>query len=123
MDDHMLSLASTLLRYEVSCLPLNYLGLPLRNNKLSTLDWHSIIHRIQNRLALWQKFLLNFAGGVVLLKFALASILVYFMSWFAMPCSIRRKTKSLMRLFLWSGKTRVDSCLGRIFANLGKWMV
>ena len=75
----------------IGTLPIWYLGLPLIDRCLRTLDWQPILEKVEARLGGWQARLLSRSGRLVLLKAFLSAIPIYFMSVFRMPVGVRRR--------------------------------
>jgi len=56
-----------------------YLGLPF---------WKPVIDRILSRLSVWKSKFLSLGGLLILLKFVLSSLPVYFLTFFKAPAGI-----------------------------------
>ncbi|GAU16594.1 hypothetical protein TSUD_233460 [Trifolium subterraneum] len=66
-------------------LPFMYLGLPIGGDARKLQFWYPLVDRIRKRLSGWKCKNLSFGGRLILLKFVLSSIPVYFLSFFKAP--------------------------------------
>ncbi|GAU28790.1 hypothetical protein TSUD_357760 [Trifolium subterraneum] len=66
-------------------LPFLYLGLPIGGDPSKLCFWHPLVDRIRKRLSGWKCKNLSFGGRLILLKYVLSSIPVYFLSFFKAP--------------------------------------
>jgi len=82
-------------------LPLVYLGLPLGTNPRQKSTWKPILDKIKVRLAGWKKRLMSYAGRVTMIKSALSSLPVYYLSLFKMPECVAKIVDRLQASFLW----------------------
>lgn len=73
------------LECQVGDLPTQYLGLPLGAHYKCKETWDPVIDRIRRKLAGWKAHYLSKGGKLTLIKAALASILVYYMSLSVIP--------------------------------------
>lgn len=73
------------LNCEVASLPISYLGLPLGAKSFSMAIWNPVIKRMSRKISGWKGQYLSKGGKVVLLKSALASVPIYFLSLFQAP--------------------------------------
>ena len=62
-----------------------YLGLPIGGDSRKLSFWKPVVDRIMNRLSSWKNKFLSFGGRLVLLKYVLSSLPVYFLSFFKAP--------------------------------------
>ena len=65
--------------------------------------WDSIIKKCERKLTKWKQKHLSFWGRVTLIKSALNSIPIYFLSFFRIPKKAVDKLVKLQRCFLWGG--------------------
>ena len=82
-------------------LPDVYLGAPLGASFKNKDAWGPLIANLRERLAAWKKRYITKAGRLVLVKSTLASIPIYLLSLFVIPCSIREEIEQIARNFLW----------------------
>jgi hypothetical protein len=100
--DSMTSLANILCCH-VGALPMLYLGMPLGTPYKSSSVWHSVLEKIERRLASWQTLYLSKGGCLTLLKSTLSSLPTYFLSLFTISVSVAQSIEKLQRNFLWDG--------------------
>ncbi|XP_057739774.1 uncharacterized protein LOC130956823 [Arachis stenosperma] len=91
-----------LLGCKVANLPMRYLGISLRANPRQVSTWKPIIDKVEEKLSLWKAKVLNKAGKLVLIKFMLNSLPVYYLSLYKMLKAVVEMLISLQRKFLWS---------------------
>ena len=80
-------------------LPMKYLGIPLGANLKRVETWKLIINRIEKRLSAWKIKILFKVERLVLIKFVLSSLPMYFLGLFKMPIEVAKKIISLQRKF------------------------
>ncbi|XP_050229252.1 uncharacterized protein LOC126678399 [Mercurialis annua] len=93
--------ADGLIWCKVDSLPIKYLGVSLANRKLSSRVWDHVVECVKSRLALCKGSLLSPAGRMVLIKYVLFSILVYYMSLLSMPTNISLQLEMYMKRFFY----------------------
>ncbi|KAK3189252.1 hypothetical protein Dsin_028813 [Dipteronia sinensis] len=69
---------AVMFRCQESKRPLNYLGLPLEDNPCKKKFWDPVVLKIEHRLAPWKRRFLSKGGRLVLIKFILNSIPIYY---------------------------------------------
>jgi len=69
-------------------IPFLYLGLSIGGDPRKLQFWYMLVKRIHRRLSRWKCKILSLGGRLVLLKFVLLSIPVYFLSLFKDPSGI-----------------------------------
>jgi hypothetical protein len=113
---------------KLSQFPLNYLGVPLSDKKLSCSEWNGVIEKVQRKLPNWKGALLSIGGRLVLINSVLSSTPLYMLSLYKMPVKIKIKLDSIRCHFLWqstSTKKRfalikwTKICMPRQFGGLG----
>ena len=72
-----------------------YLGLPIGGDSRKLSFWKPVVDRIMNRLSSWKNKFLSFGGRLVLLKYVLSSLPVYFLSFFKAPAGIMSSIESI----------------------------
>jgi len=89
----------------VGALPFVYLGLPIGGHPRKLDFWKPILTCIHSRLLNWKSKFLSFGGRLVLLKYVLSSLPVYFLSFFKAPTGIISSIESLFKIFFggWRG--------------------
>ncbi|XP_016178055.1 uncharacterized protein LOC107620404 [Arachis ipaensis] len=83
-------------------LPMRYLGISLRVNPRRVSTWKTVIDKVEEKLSLWKAKVLNKVGKLVVIKFMLNSLPVYYLSLYKMPKAVAETLISLQRKFLWS---------------------
>ncbi|GKB89145.1 reverse transcriptase domain, reverse transcriptase zinc-binding domain protein, partial [Tanacetum coccineum] len=63
-------------------LPFIYLGLPVGKKMHLSDGWGEVINRLRNRLSVWKARSLSIGGRLILIKYVLDSIPIYFLSLF-----------------------------------------
>ncbi|XP_016172426.1 uncharacterized protein LOC107614807 [Arachis ipaensis] len=106
-----------LLGCKEASLPVRYLGISLGANPRLVKTWKPVIDKVEERLSLWKAKSLNKAGKLVLIKYVLNSLPVYYLSLYKLPKTVAKKLISLQRRFLWSTED------GRHGVSLVKWEV
>lgn len=101
VSDTWLKEASLLLNCRVGTFPFVYLGLPIGGDSRRLDFWKPIVNNIISRLSNWKRKFLSFGGRLILLKFVLSSLPVYFISFFKAPASIISSIESLLKIFFW----------------------
>ena len=81
--------------------------------------WKPIVDSIISRLSSWKCKFLLFGGRLILLKFVLSSLSVYFLSFFKAPAGIISSIESLFNFFFW-GAVRI---LGKFHGWIGTLFV
>lgn len=69
-----------LLHCKIGSLPFKYLGFPIMVNYKRLAAWEPMVENMKKRLVSWDSKHILFGGRVVLLKFVLVSLLIYFLS-------------------------------------------
>ena len=89
----------------VNVLPSTYLGLLLGARVNSVKIWEPVVKKFESRLAGWKSNLLSMGGRVTMIKSVLACLLIYFMSLFQIPRTIKDKLDKIQKKFLWGGSS------------------
>jgi hypothetical protein len=79
------------------------LGLSIGGDSRKLSFWKPVLDRIVAHLSSWNNKFLSFGGRLVLLKFVLSSLPVYFLSFFKAPTGIISSIESLFKIFFWGG--------------------
>ncbi|XP_058727023.1 uncharacterized protein LOC131598440 [Vicia villosa] len=77
--------AANILHCKVGAVPFTYLGLPIGANPNRKDTWKQVINTVRSRLSRWKNKNLSIGGRVVLLKFVLSAVPVYYLSFFKAP--------------------------------------
>jgi len=90
--------AASVLNCRTGTIPFLYLGLPIGGDSRKLSFWKPVVERIISRLSSWNNRFLSFSGRLVLLKYVLSSLPVYFLSFFKAPTGIISSIESLFFL-------------------------
>ncbi|XP_039020866.1 uncharacterized protein LOC120152811 [Hibiscus syriacus] len=74
--------------FQLGCLPVRYLGIPLITRKLSEKDCGPLIDSIKARLTIWSGKFLSYAGRLELVRAVLFSIANYWRRQLLLPQSV-----------------------------------
>lgn len=82
MNEEELSPFLDILRCQVGAFPIKYLGLHLHSDNLRREDLQPLVDNMLSRIAGWRGRLISFLGEITLIKYFLASIPIYMLSFF-----------------------------------------
>jgi len=99
IHDSWLAEATSVLHCKLGRVPFLYLGLPIGGDPRKLKFWQPLIDRIKSRLSGWKSKNLSLGGRLVLLKFVLSSLPVYFLSFFKAPAGIISSIESIFNCF------------------------
>ena len=102
ISEAWLAEAALVMNCRMGSIPFVYLGLPIGGDSRKMSVWKPVIDRIVARLPLWNNKFLSFGGRLILLKYVLSSLPVYFLSFFKTPAGIISSIKSIFQQF-WGG--------------------
>jgi len=97
IHDSWLSKAALVMSCRKGSIPFVYLGLPIGGDSRKIAFWKPVVDRIVSRLSSWNHKFLSFGGRLVLLKFVLSSLPVYFLSFFKVPVGIISSIESILK--------------------------
>lgn len=103
VEESWLKMAAKTLQCRIGHLPFLYLGLPIGGCTTRLSSWESVLERMRNKLASWKGKCLSIGGRITLIKAALSSLPLYYMSLFPIPKGIVEKIVKLQRQFFWCG--------------------
>jgi len=103
IHDSWLAEAASVLNCKLGKDPFHYLGLPICGDPRKLKFWQPLIDRIKSRLSGWNSKNLYLGGRLVLLKYVLSSLPVYFPSFFKAPAGIISSIESIFNCFFWGG--------------------
>ncbi|GAU10944.1 hypothetical protein TSUD_112380 [Trifolium subterraneum] len=95
--------AASVMHCKHGCLPFLYLGLPIGGDSRRLQFWKPLLDKIHKRLTGWKCKNLSFGGRLVLLKYVLSSVPIYFLSFFKAPSGIISTLESIFCHFFWGG--------------------
>lgn len=88
---------------EIGSLPFKYLSMPITSSKLKVNYCKPLIDKILGRITFQRSKLLSYASRLILIKFILFCIQVYWSSIFILPSYIYKEIDSYIKVFLQSG--------------------
>jgi len=98
-----LSEAASVMNCRTRTIPFVYLGLPIGEDARKLSFWKPVTDRIVAWLSSWDNKFLSFGGRLILLKYVMSSLLVYFHSFFKAPLGIISSIKSIFKRFFLGG--------------------
>jgi len=116
VSDSWLSEAAVVMNCRTRAIPFVYLGLPIGGDARRLDYWKPVLNRITTRLSNWNCKFLSFGGRLILLKYVMSSLPVYFLSFFKAPTSIISSIESLFKNFFLGGEVRI---LGKLLGSIG----
>ncbi|KAJ4817271.1 RNA-directed DNA polymerase (reverse transcriptase)-related family protein [Rhynchospora pubera] len=129
LSPSQINMVSSILGFQRSDLPVNYLGLPLTLHRPDRASFQPILDKINQRLSGWKTRLLSRAARLALASSVLSALPSYFMSVFKLPVWLINAIDKARRRFVWGtnsqGTTRIPLlswdkvCLPRSAGGLG----
>ncbi|CAM8955612.1 unnamed protein product [Rhodiola kirilowii] len=104
------SWVKSLVKTNISALPVRYLGFPLTNKNISAHDCSAIVQRMTGRLNCWSNRLLSRAGRRLLIISVLQAIVFYWARICLLPKKVLKAINSICANFLWNGKSSGRGC-------------
>ena len=101
--DSWLYEAASALHCRVGYLPFVYLGLPIGGDARKLEFWKLVVDRIVTRLSSWKSKFLSLGGCLILLKYVMSSLPVYFLSFLKAPAGIISSIESIFKFFFFFG--------------------
>ncbi len=86
---------------KTSCLPMNYLGLPLGAKFKTKSIWNGVLEKMEKRLAGWKRLYLSKGGRLTLIRSTLSNIPTYFLSLFPISAALAHRMEKMQWDFLW----------------------
>jgi hypothetical protein len=96
VNETWLAEASMVMNCRRGSIPFVYLGLPIGGDAKKLSFWKPVVDRIVARLSSWNNRFLSFGGRLILLKYVLSSLPVYFLSFFKAPAGIISSIESIL---------------------------
>ncbi|PNX71762.1 cysteine-rich receptor-like protein kinase, partial [Trifolium pratense] len=103
VDTRFLDAGSSFLSCRSDVTPFKFLGIPVGANPRRRETWKPVVEAMTKRLSFWNSRHLSFGGRVTLINSVLASIPLYFFSFFKAPKCILKQLVRIQRNFLWGG--------------------
>ncbi|GAU27776.1 hypothetical protein TSUD_215870 [Trifolium subterraneum] len=103
VDANFLEAGSSFLSCRSDVIPFKFLGIPVGANPRRRETWKPVVEAMTNRLSTWSSRQLSFGGRITLINTVLASMPLYFFSFFKAPVCILKLLVRIQRNFLWGG--------------------
>jgi hypothetical protein len=91
----------------LSCLsevvPFKFLGIHVGANPRRQATWKPVVDAMTKRLNSWTSRLISYGGRITLINSVLASLPLYFFSFFKAPCCVIKQLIKIQRNVLWGG--------------------
>jgi len=97
VSDFWLSEAALVMNCRRGVIPFIYLGLPIGGDSRKIIFWKPVLDRIVAHLTSWSNKFLSYGGRLVLLKYVMSFLPVYFLSFFRAPAGIISSMESIFK--------------------------
>lgn len=104
VDELSLARFAGVLNCKCGRLPFVYLGIPIRANPRNEVMWEPVIRKLKSKLAVWKQKSPSIGGRLTLTNSVLASLPLYYASFFKIPPCVIKKIFRIQRGFLWGGE-------------------
>lgn len=98
---------------------LTYLGTDILTSSSKIKFWDPLIGKFQKRLQSWKSSSTTQAGRLILLKAALDSLPIYWLSLFKLPVHVEKKLEVIRKRFFWGSRTSNNGVQDKL--HLIKW--
>jgi hypothetical protein len=105
VEDRLLSAGAAFLSCRAESIPFKFLGLPAGINPRRLVMWESVVDTMAKRLNSWSGCLLSYGGRLTLINSVLASLPLYFFSFYKAPVGVIKQLNRIQRNFIWGGGT------------------
>jgi hypothetical protein len=105
VEDRLLSAGAAFLSCRAESIPFKFLGLPVGANPRRLAMWQSVVDTRAKRLNSWSGRLLSYGGRLTLINSVLASLPLYFFSFYKAPVGVIKQLNRIQRNFIWGGGT------------------
>ncbi|CAJ2651715.1 unnamed protein product [Trifolium pratense] len=103
VDSCFLKAGAAFLSCNTAATPFKFLGIPVGANPRRRETWNPVLEAMTKRLNSWNSRNLSFGGRLTLINSVLASIPLYFFSFFKAPICVLKSIERIQRNFLWGG--------------------
>ncbi|CAJ2645291.1 unnamed protein product [Trifolium pratense] len=103
VDDRFLAAGSAFLSCRSDVIPFKFLGIPVGANPRRRETWRPVVEAMSKRLSSWCGRHLSYGGRITLINSVLASLPLYFFSFFKAPVCVLKQLVRIQRNFLWGG--------------------
>jgi hypothetical protein len=91
----------TIFGCEVGSLPFKYLGIPIHYRTFLNKEWKPVDDWFERKPASWLGKLLSYGDQLVLINSVLTSLLMFLLSFFAIPMGVRKMQDFYRSRFFW----------------------
>jgi hypothetical protein len=101
--------------------PFKFLNISVGANPRRSATWKPVMDAMSKRLNSWSSRQLSYGGRLTLINSVLASLALYYFSFYKAPCCVLNHLVKLQRNFLWGGsleERRVCWVKGIVFVFL-----
>ncbi|XP_038996812.1 uncharacterized protein LOC120121549 [Hibiscus syriacus] len=92
--------------FNIGCLPVRYLVIPIITRKLSIKDYDQLIDNIKSKLNLWSGKMMSFAGRLELIRAVLFCVSNFWCRSLLLPQAVINKIDQLHSRFFWKGSDK-----------------
>ncbi|GAU49942.1 hypothetical protein TSUD_408370 [Trifolium subterraneum] len=103
VDSRLLEAGSAFLSCRSEVIPFKFLGIPVGTNPRRQETWKPVVDAMIKRLNSWSSRQLSYGGRITLINSVLASLPLYFFSFFKAPCCVIKQLVRIQRNVLWGG--------------------
>ncbi|CAJ2637160.1 unnamed protein product [Trifolium pratense] len=103
VDESFLMAGASFLSCSSDIIPFKFLGIPVGANPRRRDTWRPVVDAMMKRLNTWSGRQLSYGGRITLINSVLASLPVYFFSFFKAPKCVINQLVRIQRNFLWGG--------------------
>jgi hypothetical protein len=103
VDSSFLEAGSSFLNCHADVIPFKFLGIPVGTNPRRKATWKPVVDAMSNKLSSWTSRYLSMGGRITLINSVLASMPLYFFSFYKAPLCVLKQLVRIQRNFLWGG--------------------
>ncbi|GAU37021.1 hypothetical protein TSUD_207270 [Trifolium subterraneum] len=103
VEEDFLEAGSTFLSCRSDVIPFKFLGIPVGANPRRKETWRPVVEAMSTRFSRWSGSHLTYGGRITLINSVLASLPLYFFSFFKASICVLNQLVSIQRNFLWGG--------------------
>jgi hypothetical protein len=103
VDTNFLEAGSSFLNCRADTLPFKFLGIPVGSNPRRRETWKPVVEAMSKKLSTWTSRHLSMGGRITLINSVLASMPLYFFSFYKAPSCVLKQLVRIQRNFLWGG--------------------
>jgi hypothetical protein len=103
IEPRFLEASSSYLSCLSDAIPFKFLGIPVGANPRRRVTWKPVVEAMAKRLNSWSGRHLSYGGRLTLINSVLASMPLYFFSFYKAPSCVLNQLVRIQRNFLWGG--------------------